>query len=125
MEMPAWSDIQSLDLGADWASCFAVDLALSDPAPYFLYMGEALEEFADAWVVETGAGEHALMDVLLDPLDDIVLAKSEIHLNKTFRLANGGRARLRCIAMPLSDNGADVTHIFGAANGKLVSPPAS
>jgi len=112
--------MKSLPLGDDWRSCLAVDLALSDPLPYFVYLGEDLEAFSECYRVSVEGVETSLIDEMAMRIDEAVLNKAPISLAQTSDLIGGGRARIRSVLLPLSDNGRDISHIFGAVNGRIV-----
>ncbi len=118
--LPSWETVRKFDLGDDWRSCFAVDLALSDPDPYFIYLGEDLDPLMTAWLSEDSIPGGAAIDMVLVRMDEAVLAKASISFETVAPLHDGRRIAFRSVILPLSDNGVDVTHVFGAANGRFL-----
>lgn len=118
--LPSWTDIQSLDLGDDWKSCFAVDMALSDGFPYFIFLGDDLCRLSSVFLTGGGRWEASLIDFAASKMDEAALSRAPVSLSDTLRLPDGRRVVFRSVLLPLSDNGRDVTHVFGAANGKSV-----
>lgn len=116
--LPAWGDFLRDDLGDDWRFCFAVDLRLSDAQPYFIYIGEALWRFSDVYLAGGGQWETALIDLAAAKMDEAALTKAPVGYVGNLRLADGQRMVFRSVLLPLADNGVDVTHIIGAANGR-------
>lgn len=120
--LPSWADIQDLDIGQDWASCFAIDLEISHPDPYFIFLGDRLGQFADFWMAANGVRQRTILDVIGDGIDEAVMTRRAISQEKTLLLDGGSRMAFRSVMLPLSDNGEDVSHAFGAANGRLIGP---
>lgn len=118
--LPSWDDIRALDLGDDWKSCFAVDLALSDSFPYFIFLGDDLFKLSNVYLGGRGPWEATLIDLAASKMDEAVLSRAPVSMSDTLRLPGGRRIVFRSVILPLSDNGADVSHVFGAANGKGV-----
>lgn len=118
--LPSWSDVRALDLGDDWRSCFAVDLALSDAYPYFIFLGDDLFKLSGVYLGRDGRWESTLIDLAASKMDEAALSRAPASLSDTLRLPGGRRIIFRSVLLPLSDNGSDVTHVFGAANGKGV-----
>ncbi len=118
--LPSWRDIQSLDLGDDWENCFGVDLRLSDGFPYFIYLGDALCHLSNLYLSGDGQWERNLLDMATIKMDEAALNRAPISYGDALRLCDGRRVLFRSVLLPLADNGVDVTHVFGAINGKGV-----
>ncbi|MEM9616321.1 MAG: hypothetical protein AAF936_00025 [Pseudomonadota bacterium] len=116
--LPAWSDIQKLELGRDWDYCFAIDLRLSSGFPYFIYMGDGLCRFSNIYLSGRRHCEETLLDIATSKMDEAALSRAPVFYDSALRLFNRRRIVFRSVLLPLSSNGADVTHVFGAANGK-------
>lgn len=115
----SWQEVRNLDFGGDWAFCFAVDLGLSSPDPYYIHLGERLCELGVLFYHQKGAPERAAVDLISGRFGEVSLGRQIIHFQDMVRLADGSRLVFRCMLGPLSDNGADVTHVFGAATGQM------
>ena len=118
--LPSWADIQTLDFGNDWASCFALDLSLSGDFPYFIYMGENLGRLSDLYLAEMSEWDVSPLDLAAAKMDEAALSKEPVGYTGGLRLPGGRRIIFRSVLLPLSENGDDVTHIFGAVTGKTV-----
>ena len=118
--LPSWADIEQLDLGQDWDFCFAVDMRLSDGFPYFIYMGDGLCRFSNIYLSGRNYWEKTLLDLATTKMDEAALSRAPVYYDDILRLYNRRRIVFRSLLVPLSDNGPDVTHVFGAANGKGV-----
>ncbi len=116
--LPSWDDIQELDLGADWHSCFAVDLSLSDKFPYFIFLGENLSRLALTYLSDRAHRELTPVDLAVAKMDEAALSREPVFHGNMLRLPGQRNILFRSVVMPLSENGEDVTHIFGAASGK-------
>ncbi len=118
--LPSWADMLSLDLGEDWKSCFAVDLSLSDGFPYFIYLGDNLCRLANIYLTGRGPWETSLIDLAASKMDEAALSREPVSTSDTLRLPNGRRVVFRSVLLPLSENSKDISHVFGAVNGKGV-----
>ena len=116
--LPSWRDIQSLDLGEDWENCCAVDLRLSDGFPYFIFLGDALCHLSNLYLSGEGHWEMSLLDIATGKMDEAALNRAPVSYGDVLRLQDGRRVLFRSVLLPLADNGVDVTHVFGAINGK-------
>ncbi|MEM8770870.1 MAG: hypothetical protein AAGD92_04375 [Pseudomonadota bacterium] len=118
--LPSWGEMKADRFGEDWRYCFGVDLSLSEKAPYFLYLGEGLEQAADAWTNSPGGAERAVIDLVGDRLDVLALERKAQRFGGGVNLSNGRRMVFRGVVLPLSENGEDITHAFGAANCRFL-----
>ncbi|MBL4618925.1 MAG: hypothetical protein JKX88_02350 [Marinicaulis sp.] len=116
--LPTWADIQKTDLGDDWNFCFAVDMRLSDGFPYFIYLGDDLCRFSNIYLSGRHHCEMTLLDLATSKMDEAALSRAPVFFNDALRIYNRRRIVFRSVLLPLSENGTDVTHVFGAANGK-------
>ena len=117
-QLPSWEDISKRDLGKDRAFCFCVDLRVSNPEPYFVFMGESLEKLMGLYLDSAAVLPVDVMDLASRQMDEAALCKAPVTTSDTITLNNGKRIVFRSTLMPLSDDGVNVTHIFGALNGK-------
>ena len=116
--LPSWRDIRSLDLGEDWENCFGVDLRLSDGFPYFIYLGDALCHYSNLYLSGESYWEKSLLDIATGKMDEAALNRAPLSYGDVLRLEDGRRVLFRSVLLPLADNGVDVTHVFGAVNGR-------
>jgi len=116
-KLPAWRDIEGLDHGPDGDWCFAVDLRLSNGFPYFIYLGDELCRFSNIYLSGRRHLDTTLLDMATRKMDEAALQRAPVFYGDMLRLYDGRRVAFRSVLLPLSDNGTDVSHIFGAANG--------
>ena len=121
-KLPAWSDIQLLELGDDWDLCFAVDLRLSNGFPYFIFLGDKLCRFSNIYLSGHKLCEETLLDMVTSKMDEAALSREPVFYESALRLYDRRRIIFRSVLLPLSTNGSDVTHVFGAANGSGCLP---
>ncbi|MEM8936218.1 MAG: hypothetical protein AAGC77_07410 [Pseudomonadota bacterium] len=117
--LPSWPQLQAMDFGADARFCFAVDMRLSDGFPYFIYLGEELCRYSNLYLAGRDQFEDTLLDVAAGKLNDAVRAGDVFEYDDAFVLFDGRDVVFRSIFLPLSEDGHAITHIFGAANGRL------
>ena len=116
--LPAWRDIKEADFGEDWPFCFAVDLSLSVSFPYYIYMGDAVSRLADPLIPASGGWFPAPLDIVIEKLEEAALSREPVSYRDTVTFPGGKKGHFRGVLLPLADNGVDVSHIFGAINGK-------
>ena len=116
--LPSLKEVEALDWGEDWEYCFAVDLRLSDIFPYFLFMGEALSSYSVAYPLGDSRREKTLLDTAIIKMDEAAITRAPVEFSDVKQLADGRRVAFRSILLPVSENGRDVTHVFGAASGR-------
>ncbi len=118
--LPPLSEVQTINFGPDKPYCFAVDLRLSDVFPYFLFMGEELAKYSTVYPMGDPRREKTLLDAALAKMDEAALSRGPVEFSEIKRLDDGRRVAFRSILLPASENGVDVTHIFGAASGRIL-----
>lgn len=118
--LPSLREVEDLNLGPDRPYCFAIDLRLSDVFPYFVFMGEELTRFSSAYPLGDPRREKTLLDAAMGKMDEAALNRAPVEYSDIVKVGNGGRIAFRSVLLPVSENGQDVTHIFGAAKGRML-----
>ncbi len=118
--LPSLKEIESLNFGPDQPFCFAVDLRLSDVLPYFLFMGEELTAYSTVYPMGDPRREKTLLDAAIAKMDEAALTRQPVEFSDIKRLDDGRRVAFRSMLLPASENGVDVTHIFGAASCRAI-----
>ena len=118
--LPTLEEVQEINFGPDWPFCFAVDLRLSDIFPYFIFMGEELSRYSTLYPMGDPRREKTLLDTAIAKMDEAALGRAPVEFSDVKRLDDGRRVAFRSILLSVSENGRDVTHIFGAASGRGV-----
>lgn len=123
-DLPSVDDIDILDLGNDRENCFCIDLSLSGPQPYFVFIGEELTPYINLFLNGTAPLETDIMDLAAVDMDRAALSKEPVERSAVVKTKDGRRIAFRSVLMPISADGDGVTHIFGAMNGKRVEDNA-
>ncbi|PQA86149.1 hypothetical protein [Hyphococcus luteus] len=118
--LPSLREVEELNLGPDRPFCFAIDLRLSDIFPYFVYMGEEISRFSSAYPLGDPRREKTLLDAAMTKMDQAALNREPVEYSDIKKLDDGRRVAFRSILLPVSENGQDVSHIFGAAKGRML-----
>ena len=63
-------------------------------------------------------GEETLLDVATAKMSEAALSRQPVFYDSVMRLFNRRRMVFRSVLLPLSSDRANVTHVFGAANGR-------
>ena len=116
--LPSLREVEALNLGPDRPYCFAVDMRLSDLLPYFVFMGDELSRYSTLYPMGNPRQEKTLLDTAIARMDEAALSRAPVELSSVTKLDDGRRVAFRSILLPVSENGTDVSHIFGAARGK-------
>lgn len=116
--LPTLQEVQDLNLGPDRGFSFVVDLRLSDIFPYFIFMGEELSRYSTLYPMGDPRREKTLLDTAIAKMDEAALNRAPVEFADIKKLDDGRRVAFRSILLPVSENGRDVTHIFGAARGR-------
>lgn len=118
--LPSLREVEALNLGPDRAFCFAVDLRLSDIFPYFVFMGDELARYSSVYPSGDPRREKTLLDTAIAKMDEAALTREPVEFSDIKRLDDGRRIAFRSILLPVSENGEDVSHVFGGAKGRLL-----
>lgn len=123
-QFPSWAAMQELDLGEDWDWIFVIDVEQSIGFPFFVYLGEQLAKLSD---VHLSGEEDWTMTVLDKATADMfaAVASEAPHFREDeLVLCDGRRLLFRVVTAPLADDGAGVTHVIGAVNGRIAASSA-
>ena len=115
---PSVSDVESADLGADWANCFVIAVGARPEQPSFRYVGRDLlipdwDEAAGRAVAD--CPEHTVLRHALSYMTKVIDKRVPISIGGEFDV-DESRIVYRSILLPLSDDGTQVNFLFGAAN---------
>ena len=116
--LPSLREVEALNLGPDRPYCFGVDMRLSDLLPYFVFMGDELSRYSTLYPMGNPRQEKTLLDTAIARMDEAALSRAPVEFSSVTKLDDGRRVAFRSILLPVSENGTDVSHIFGAARGK-------
>lgn len=118
--LPTLQEVEAISFGPDRAFCFAVDLRLSDVFPYFLFMGDELATYSTIYPLGDPRREKTLLDTAIAKMDEAAITRAPVEFSDIKKLDDGRRIAFRSILLPVSENGTDVTHIFGAARARAI-----
>lgn len=111
VDLPTWSAMKALDFDSAWDHAFAVDLTLSQPDPYFIFIGETLVSYDEAFAADFGGA--CVSDALARSASDMILERRPSIVRVPISAPGVSRIMLRVALAPLSDNGVDLTHLAG------------
>ncbi len=115
---PSVSDVESADLGIDWASCFLIAVGLQPEFSSFRYVGGHL--LVPDWNGAVGGAvadcpEHTVLRHASSYMTRVIHKRVPISIGGNFDVDESSIA-YRSIILPLSDDGTQVNFLFGAAN---------
>lgn len=117
---PSWGDMRSIDLGEDWNWTFVVDVKKSVGFPYFVYLGQNLAKLSDVYLSGASDWTVSVLDRATDDIDATVIAEAPHTTENDLVLWDGRTLQFRALMAPLADDGEIITHVFGAASGRII-----
>ena len=118
-QFPSWEAMQESDLGDDWDWIFAVDLEKSIGFPFFIYLGDCLAKLSDVHLSGEDDWTLTLLDKATADVYAAVASEAPHYRDDTLTLCDGRRLLLRSVTAPLAADGGAITHVIGAASGRL------
>ena len=119
-EFPRRSDIEAEAFGEDWAHCFVLDRTGNHPFPVFETLGDELAKYSGIFLSGASDWSQTLLDKATAHVGEVHTTHDGVLLEEALERYDGERLAFRCILLPLSEDGANITHILGAANGRLL-----
>ena len=120
--LPCLSKIEGSELGADWDNCFVIDAREQLDYANYVYLGANLAPFSNVYL----SGKTEWMRTVLDKATDQVPLALEsgqpVLCDDELKLFDGRRLLFRTVVLPLSEDGQAITHMLGAANGRVAEP---
>ena len=117
---PAYGDIDGEVIADLWPWCFVLDTKHDYPTPYFEYLGSDLAKYSGIFLSGEDDWRMSLLDKAAAHLHKTLEAREPLLVEDTLVRFDGRKIVFRSIMMPLSDDNSTITHVFGAANGKLI-----
>lgn len=118
---PSWGALRERDLGDDWGWVFAVDLEKSTGFPYFIYLGDHLAKLSDVYLTGETDWTMTLLEKASSDIYAAVSAEGPYYCESTLTLCDGRKLLFRAVTAPLAEDGETISHIVGAANGRLAA----
>ena len=118
-QFPSWQAMQDSGLGDDWDWVFAVDLEKSVGFPYFIYLGHCLAKLSDVHLSGEADWTITLLDKATADIYSAVAAEAPHFRDDALTLCDGRRLLFRAVTAPLAEDGQNITHVIGAASGRL------
>lgn len=116
---PNWRGMEEADLGADWDWVFAVDLEKSVGFPYFIYIGDSLAKLSDVYLSGEDDWTLSVLDKATSDIYAAVASQAPHFRDDALTLCDGRRLLFRSVTAPLAEDGDTITHVIGAASGRL------
>lgn len=116
---PSLADIDGSAIPDVWPWCFVLDTRRDYPSPYFHYLGESLAKYSGIYLSGKDDWRMTLLDKAAAHLDRTLSAREPILIEDELVRYDGRPLIFRSVMLPLSDDGTTITHVLGAANGRL------
>jgi hypothetical protein len=118
-DYPSLEDIDPQALGADWDFCFVIDALAAHPFPTFTYMGKEIAKYSGTFLAGEDDWNKSILDKATCHLSEVNQKHDAILIEETLVRFDGSKILFRCVLLPLSEDGMKISHILGAANGRL------
>lgn len=118
-QFPSWQAMQDTGLGDDWNWVFAVDLEKSVGFPFFIYLGDCLAKLSDVHLCGEEDWTLTLLDKATADIYAAVASEAPHFRDDELMLCDRRRLLFRSVTAPLAEDGAAITHVIGAASGRL------
>lgn len=123
---PSPSEIRPEEIGEDWDSCFLLDARGDHGYPKFDYLGRRLAKFSGVFLSGRNDWNRTVLDKATEQVAKVLATNGPVLCDDELTLYDGRRLLFRSVLLPLSATASTtITHLLGAANGKLLDPPAS
>ncbi len=116
---PALADIDGGTIPEIWPWCFVLDTQLDYPTPYFQYLGRDLAKYSGIYLSGKNDWRMTLLDKASAHLGRTLAAREPILIEDELVRYDGQKLLFRSIMLPLSDDGESISHVLGAANGRI------
>lgn len=116
---PAPTDLKPDGLGADWDFCFVLDARSDYGYPRFEYLGRGLARFSGVFLSGRHEWNRTVLDKATDQVARVLKTGGPVFCDDELRLFDGRRLQFRSVLLPLSASGGAITHLLGAANGRV------
>lgn len=117
---PALDDISGEHIPDLWPWCFILDTQKDHPTPHFHYLGSNIAKYSGIFLSGKDDWRLTLLDKAAEHLKETLNAREPLLLESDLVRFDGKRIAFRSIMLPLSEDQERVTHVLGAANGKIV-----
>lgn len=117
---PRLTEIDGRDLGEDWENCFLLDAQSQHPFPMFSYLGPELAKYSGVLLSGSRDWQSTLLDKVTTGVGKVIESRRPVTFEEELTRYDGARIRFRSVMLPISDDQVEITHVFGAANGRLI-----
>ena len=116
---PAPQEIRAEELGTDWQYCFVLDISTNYGFAKFDYLGAELAKFSGVFLSGRHDWTQTVLDKATGQVARVVKSGGPVLCDDELKLFDGRQLLFRSVLLPLSRDGQVISHILGAANGKL------
>jgi hypothetical protein len=119
--LPALRDISGAELGLDWPHCFVLDIRRDYGFTKFDFLGTELAKFSGIFLSGRTDWKCTVLDKATNQVGKVLATRGPVLCDDELTLFDGRRLLFRSVLLPLGSSA--ITHIFGAANGRLIDGP--
>ncbi|WP_411818720.1 hypothetical protein [Hyphococcus sp. DH-69] len=124
-QFPSWAAMKETGLGPDIDWMFVVDIHRSIGFPYFTFMGERLARLSDVHLRGENDWTMTVLDKATADINAAVATEAPHFRDDELTLCDGRQLLFRVVTAPLAENGTNITHVVGAASGRVAIQPAA
>lgn len=119
-DMPRLRDVNPERVGDDWRWSYIIETCEAGDCPQFKYLGAGLSKYAGIFLSGRTNWTMTLLDCATAKLNEVLQTKAPVLIEDEVKRFDGGRLMFRAVLLPMSDDGQEIDHVIGAANGKLI-----
>ncbi len=117
--MPRFDQLSPEAFNEDWDFCFVIDACADHPFPIFKYLGPEIAKYSGVFLSGKSDWTKTLLDKSTSHLQEVLDTRETVLVEDELFRFDGKRILFRCILLPLSKDGTEISEILGAASGKL------
>ena len=118
-KFPSPLDVNGAELGEDWQNCFVLDISANFGFSKFDFLGGELAKFSGVFLSGRNDWTSTVLDKATGHVAKVLKTEGPVLCDDELVLFDGRVLLFRSVLLPLSRDGERITHLLGAANGKL------
>jgi hypothetical protein len=119
---PSPLEVKGAELGEDWHHCFILDISANFGFSKFDFLGIELAKYSGVFLSGRNDWTSTVLDKATGHVGKVMKTGGPVMCDDDLVLFDGRVLMFRSVLLPLSRDGERITHLLGAANGKLIDP---
>lgn len=116
---PSLDDIEPDEISDLWPHCFVLDVKNFKDFPYFHYLGPRLARYSGVFLSGKHDWSRTLLKKSVCHYKEALQRRAPVLVEEDLIQYDNRHLLFRSVLLPLSDDGATINFLLGAANGKI------